>query len=123
MRRAEAIDVLRALAQDAAGANSFSLGLVDTVHRDWPASFADILPAPRDLIGQWCPNSTRDVHLKGLQEAIEKGLTPRCAITTAKLRYHARWLLYLGDSEREAPPKVSITIPIYNLGWLVDSLI
>jgi hypothetical protein len=124
MHRDDAMDVLRALARDGADANPFSLSaFADAIGRDWPDSFADILPAPRDLIGQRCPISTRDVHLKGLQEAIEERLTLRCAIATAKLRYHARWLLYLGAPEYEAPPKVSIIIPIYNRGWLVDSLI
>jgi glycosyltransferase involved in cell wall biosynthesis len=44
-------------------------------------------------------------------------------LATAKLSYHARWLLYLGAPEYEAAPKVSIVIPIYNRGWLVDPLI
>jgi hypothetical protein len=120
----EGIDILRALARDGADENPFSLsGLAETIRRDWPDSFMDILPAPPDLVGQRSPISARDLHLRGLQEAIGQRLTPGHTGTTAKLRYHARWLLYLGEPEHEAPPKVSIILPIYNRGWLVDSLI
>jgi glycosyltransferase involved in cell wall biosynthesis len=80
------------------------------------------LPALPDLFGQSCPTSAREVHLQGLQEAIKERLT-RGSAAVAKLRYHARWLLYLGEPEQQGPPKISIIIPIYNRAWLVDSLI
>jgi glycosyltransferase involved in cell wall biosynthesis len=119
----EAMDILRTIARDGAH-DPFPLSdLADTIRRDWPDDFADILPAPRDLVGQKCPICARQVHWKGLQEAIEEQPGLGRAVSTAKLRYHARWLLYLGDPVREAPPRVSIIIPIYNRGWLVDSLI
>ena len=122
MRRDEVMNILRTLARDGFGA-SFAPGFTDTIRKDWPDSFADILPAPLDLIGQRPFVPVRDAHVKGLQQAIEEQQSPGSATTPAKLRYHARWLLYLGDPEHESSPKVSIIIPIYNRGWLVDSLI
>ena len=122
MYREEAMDILRQLARYGADASPVSLsGLVDTIRRDWPDSFADTLPEPLDLIGLSSPMSSRDAHLQGLQQVIEKRRAPANNNGMAKLRYHARWLLYLGEPEHEAPPKVSIIIPIYNRAWLVDS--
>ncbi len=124
MRRVEAMDILRGLARDGADANAFSrISLADTIRRDWPDSFTDTLSAPQDLVGYRSPVSPRDVHIKGLLRAIEERPGLERAVGTAKLRYHSRWLLYLGEPTREPPPRVSIIIPIYNRAWLVDSLI
>lgn len=124
MRRVEAMEVLRALARDEADANPVALcDLADTIRKDWPDSFADILTPPPDLVGRRSPISARDVHLEGLLRAIEQRRGLGCVVATAKLRYHCRWLRYLREPGREAPPRVSIIIPIYNRAWLVDSLI
>jgi putative sugar O-methyltransferase len=124
MHRDEAMNILRALARKEADVNSFSLsGLTDAIRRDWPASFKDILPAPRDLIGQRSSMLARDIHVQGLKDAIGERAARGCTTNKTKLRYHARWLLYLGAPEDEAAPKVSIIVPIYNRSWLVDALI
>ena len=123
MRSAEAMDILRALTKDGLEANFPLDALSETIRRDWPASFAHILPAPERLIGQRSTTGARDIHVRGLEETICNQLALDRALATAKLRYHARWLLYLGAPEFEPAPKVSIVVPIYNRGWLVDSLI
>ena len=120
----EAMDVLRALARNGVNTNSFSLsGLAQSLGRDWADGFGDLLPPPRDLVGQPCTISARDAHINGLLQAIEGSLADVRGVTRAKLRYHARWLLYLAEPKHEAGPKVSIIAPIYNRAWLVDSLI
>lgn len=123
MRSAEALDILRALTKDGLEMN-FPLGtLSETIRKDWPASFAHILPAPPQLVGQRSTTPARDIHVSGLQETIWNQSALGRTFATAKLNYHARWLLYLGAPEYEAAPKVSIVVPIYNRGWLVESLI
>ena len=123
MRSAEALDILRALTKDGLEVN-FSLDrLSETIRRDWPASFAKIMPAPRQLVGKKSTIPARDIHLRGLEETIGNQSALDRTLATIKLSYHARWLLYLGAPEYEPAPKVSIVVPIYNRGWLVESLI
>ena len=68
MRNAKALDILRALSRDGLEVNFRLDSLSETIRRNWPTSFADILPAPRQLVGQRSTPSARDIHLRGLQE-------------------------------------------------------
>ena len=123
MRSAEALDILRALTKDGLEVNFPRDNLSETIRRDWPASFANIMPAPRQLVGKKSTLPARDIHLRGLEETIGNRSALDHTLATIKLSYHARWLLYLGAPEYEPAPKVSIVVPIYNRGWLVESLI
>ena len=120
MRRAEALDILRALSKGGLEINFPLDNLSETIRREWPASFANILPVSRQLIGQRSTAPARDIHLRGLRETIWNQSALDRTLAIAKLSYHARWLLYLGAPEYEAAPKVSIIVPIYNRGWLVE---
>lgn len=120
--REEATDILFSLA-NAGHSSPFSVtGLANRVRQDWPNDFSASLPSPDGLIGRACEMSPRDWHVACLVAELNR--SPRDDFgDNARLRYHARWLSFLGSGDPKALPLVSVVIPVLDRGSLIESLI
>jgi hypothetical protein len=122
MTRDEALERLR-LIHRSPQADQDLAALAETVRRDWPEDFSGVFPKKQDLAGRPSALNPRDFHLNELTLSLEAarraGASPAL---DARIRYHARWLLFLGSPGPGTLPKVSLVIPTYNRAWAIGSL-
>ena len=120
MRSAEALDILRALTKDGLEVNFPLDSLSERSAETGLPALQNIMPAPQ-LVGKILPSRLVTFIYEGLRRHRESvGTRPHPGDDQAQLPCS---LAIVSRTRNEPAPKVSIVVPIYNRGWLVESLI
>ena len=123
MNRDDAVAILRALRQRPHEPPASFDAVSRCVLGGWPRDFTGLLAEPKHLDRRGEVACPRDWHLAGLEAALGEGRHGTSPELLARVQYHAAWLAFLGSGLAEDRPLVSLVIPTYNRGWLIDSLL
>jgi glycosyltransferase involved in cell wall biosynthesis len=93
------------------------------IKQSWPKDFSVPKSLEANLVARPCSLSARNWHLGGLQSACEHTESHFTPAIAERIKYHARWLRFLGEPNGQTYPRVTVVIPIYNRARFLPGLI